>query len=140
MRPIIYDVTLTHLTILFPGRPHMVASLKLRGAPDTIEEANRIAARDFAGMDSGDLELVREIATPLTVVVSEPEPVLAGVVQRVYQEPRYAGAVHCPGCGGKIGKGDSPSIGYVRSCHHCRGTLDIQFHEGGIVVVFVRGE
>jgi hypothetical protein len=65
MRPIIFDITLTELTILFAGRPHLVASLRITGSPTTFEEAELRAVRDFALLSPRDIELVREIAKPI---------------------------------------------------------------------------
>lgn len=155
MRPRLLDVTLTEMTLLFPGRPPMAATVRLRAHAVTIEDALAEAIRELAAMTPRQLELVREIAKPVPAAalthavgantINIPiDPAtgllpLEGVIRRVYQEPRYAGSVHCPGCGGTLGKGNSPSIGYVRHCHHCRGVLDIQFHEGGMVVVYTPG-
>jgi hypothetical protein len=144
MRPIFYGCTLTEFSVLFAGKPvHHVATVRIKDRPATLEEAERYAMRDLLAMSERDLELLREIAKPMPWItragVPEP-PVLAGMIQRVYREPRYAGAVHCPGCGGQLGKGESPSIGYVRHCHHCGGGIDIQFTEASVIVTFLRGK
>lgn len=145
MRPIFFGATLNppEMTICFPGRPVLLAMIKIKALVTTQHEAELAAVRELNAMTPRDLELLREIAKPVAAAVSTevPEPpVLAGMVQRVLQEPRYDGPIHCPGCGYSIGKGSAPSIGYVRTCPTCRGSINVEFHERSIVVTFLSDE
>lgn len=143
MRPRLLDVTLTEMTLLFPGSPSLAATVKIRGRAATLDEARALAVRELAAMTPKQLELVREIAKPAPVLIAvetthgtEPMVPLAGMIQRVYQDPRHTGSIHCPGCGYSLGKGSMPSIGYIKRCHACRGSLDIQFADGAVIVTF----
>lgn len=64
------------------------------------------------------------------------DPALAISVSRVERSHDLAGSVFCPRCGFKIGRAESPAIGYVKRCSGCDRAIAIE-REGDILRISV---
>lgn len=68
-----------------------------------------------------------------------PDSAFSALVTKVDRVGSYAGAVHCPGCGWRIGRAESPAIGYVRDCPQCNAPLEIQVEIDAVTITLRRG-
>lgn len=141
MRPILWNVDEKadppQMTICFPDPPRRVITIRIREPGDTKESATVAAMRELGQFTPAELLLLQESAVPLSGR-PDPAPALVAVgatIERVEQEDRFHGALHCPACCRKLGRGDSPSIGYIEQCPGCQRKLIIRFTPGTVTVI-----
>jgi hypothetical protein len=121
------------MTLCFPGRPNRFITVRVRGAAPTHAETCRAAVAELAAFTPEQLLLLAECSAPLAVA---PDPDAVGaILSPVEQEQRYAGSLFCPACCHKLGRGDSPSIGYLERCPSCRRRLMVRFAPGTVSVI-----
>lgn len=141
MRPILWDVdeksTPPRMTILFPDQPRRVITVRIRAPGATRDSAMRAASQELAAFTPAELLLLKESSVPLQPR-PDPAPAMAAIgatLEPIEQEDRYPGALHCPACCRKLGRGDSPAIGYLETCPGCERKLIVRFTPGSVTVI-----
>jgi hypothetical protein len=137
MRPLLTEVDATaspaRMTLCFPDRPNRYITVRIRGAATTHRDACDSAVAELAAFTPEQLQLLAECSAPLAVA---PDPDLVNAtISPVAQERRYPGVLYCPACCGKLGRGDSPAIGYLERCPSCRRRLLVRFAPGTVSVI-----
>lgn len=61
-------------------------------------------------------------------------------IERLTSTRTARGPLFCPRCCWKLGRADSPSIGYLAACGGCRRGLEVRDVEGGGVAVIVAND
>lgn len=137
MRPLLVDVDTSlrpaRMTICFPGRPNRFVTVRIRADVASLEEASAQAQRELAGFTPEQLILLAECSTPAPVAPDPAPPTV--MIGKVEQEERYPGPIYCPACCHKLGRGDSPAIGYLKQCPSCRRHLVLRFYPGAVSIV-----
>lgn len=138
-RPILFDVdeksVPPRMTICFVERPLRFVSVNIRNPGATHETASRAAVAELNAIIENPLhvQLLAEHARPMPVV-PDFGPAVEAIITPVEQEERYAGVIHCPACCHPLGRGDSPAIGYLKSCSACKRGLIVTFTPGAVTV------
>lgn len=122
------------MTLCFPGWPHRYITIRLRTDVQTPRAATIAARAEIEAFTPVALELLRESATPGDYIdIGDPQ-LLAAAVRPVQREVTISGVVFCPRCANRLGRTDSPSLGYLTKCGVCGRGLSIERVDGSIIV------
>lgn len=140
MRPILWDVdeksAPPRMTILFPDPPQRVITVRIREPGETRDSAMVAAVRELDAFTPAELRLLQESSAPIKRAPDPAAPfAVVATIEPVSRDERFAGNLHCPACCRKLGRGDSPSIGYIEKCPGCDRKLMIRFAPGSVSVI-----
>jgi hypothetical protein len=124
------------LLFLEHAEPIRKIDVRIR-SPLAGREPRVVAGMELAGFSSEQLQLLYESATvvPDPVEPARPTSAAAGMIERVHQDARPSHMIFCPACCAKLGRADSPAIGYLEACPGCRRSGRIRFAAGGVTIV-----
>jgi hypothetical protein len=121
------------MTLCFPGRPNRFVTVRIKRDVEDLEAAQLAAFSELESFTPEQLLMLAEISAPAPVM-PDPAPPTA-MIEQLEQEVRYAGVLFCPACCAKLGRGDSPAIGYLDNCPNCRRRLIVRFVPGAVTIV-----
>jgi hypothetical protein len=121
------------MLLRFDGPPRQFVSVRIKTYAYTREALAVVAAEELQGFTPEQIDLLADVAQPDP---AEP-PALEAAVVPVERLGFYSGRIHCPGCGAFVALAESPAIGYMQQCPHCRRELRIRVN-GDTVAILLR--
>lgn len=136
-RPLLFDIDASlapaRMTLCFPGRPNRFITVRIRRDVHSLHEARIAAIAELEAFTPEQLLMLGECSAPAPVAPDPAAPTV--MIEQLEQEDRYAGPLYCPACCARLGRGDSPAVGYLERCPRCKRRLMIKFTPGAVAIV-----